>query len=352
MLILRPVAERDLDDVVGLAAQLDSMNLPSDRHFLAQRIHDSLRSFAGGTRRSEAVYVFVLEDATTRRCVGTSTILAKHGSEQSPHYWLELSTEERHCAQLGQRFAHDKLRLRASTDGPTEIGGLILDPRYRRHPEKCGKALSIARFAYIAAHRESFEREVIAEMLSPFDAPGCNRLWEAFGARFTGLSFREADRLSATNKTFIADLFPRDPVYATLFPPEVREVIGKPNDTAVAAVRILEKIGFRYLKQVDPFDGGPYYGCARDAIASVWSPSAVATDLPRLAIQVSGALATYIADRKTSERPKTYLVQFRISAAGRLYVIACKDITHLQGNPDAAATVSDARHNGADHARP
>ena len=269
MLILRPVAERDLDDVVGLAAQLDSMNLPSDRHFLAQRIHDSLRSFAGGTRRSEAVYVFVLEDATTRRCVGTSTILAKHGSEQSPHYWLELSTEERHCAQLGQRFAHDKLRLRASTDGPTEIGGLILDPRYRRHPEKCGKALSIARFAYIAAHRESFEREVIAEMLSPFDAPGCNRLWEAFGARFTGLSFREADRLSATNKTFIADLFPRDPVYATLFPPEVREVIGKPNDTAVAAVRILEKIGFRYLKQVDPFDGGPYYGCARDAIASV-----------------------------------------------------------------------------------
>lgn len=269
MLILRPVAERDLDDVVGLAAQLDSMNLPSDRHFLAQRIHDSLRSFAGGTRRTEAVYVFVLEDATTRRCIGTSTILAKHGSEQSPHYWLELSTEERHCAQLGQRFAHDKLRLRASTDGPTEIGGLILDPRYRRHPEKCGKALSIARFAYIAAHRESFEREVIAEMLSPFDAPGCNRLWDAFGARFTGLSFRDADRLSATNKTFIADLFPRDPVYATLFPPEVREVIGKPNDTAVAAVRILEKIGFRYLKQVDPFDGGPYYGCARDAIASV-----------------------------------------------------------------------------------
>jgi arginine N-succinyltransferase len=34
-------------------------------------------------------------------------------------------------------------------------------------------------------------------------------------------------------------------------------------------VRILEKIGFRYLKQVDPFDGGPYYGAARDAIASV-----------------------------------------------------------------------------------
>ena len=48
----------------------------------------------------------------------------------------------------------------------------------------------------------------------------------------------------------------RDPVYATLFPPEVQEVIGKPNDTARAALRILEKIGFRPLHQVDPFDGG------------------------------------------------------------------------------------------------
>jgi arginine N-succinyltransferase len=34
-------------------------------------------------------------------------------------------------------------------------------------------------------------------------------------------------------------------------------------------VRILEKLGFHYLSQVDPFDGGPYYGAARDAIASV-----------------------------------------------------------------------------------
>ena len=40
-------------------------------------------------------------------------------------------------------------------------------------------------------------------------------------------------------------------------------------ETAVAAMRILEKIGFRHLNQVDPFDGGPYLGCARDAIASV-----------------------------------------------------------------------------------
>ena len=106
-------------------------------------------------------------------------------------------------------------------------------------------------------------------MLSPFVAPGVNRLWDAFGARFTGLPYREADHLSSRSKQFIADLFPRDPVYATLFPCEVQAEIGETGEAAMAALRILEKIGFHYLGQVDPFDGGPYYGAAREAITPV-----------------------------------------------------------------------------------
>jgi arginine N-succinyltransferase len=49
----------------------------------------------------------------------------------------------------------------------------------------------------------------------------------------------------------------------------VQEVIGKINEDARAALAILEKLGFRHLNHVDPFDGGPYYGAARDAIVSV-----------------------------------------------------------------------------------
>jgi arginine N-succinyltransferase len=270
VLILRPVAAGDLDDFVALAGELDSANLPQDPNFLAERIARSVRSFAGDLEDPRAgAYVFVLEDTEAERVVGTSTILSKHGREGSPFYWLELSTEERCSPELDKRFIHRKLRLRSTEDGPTEVGGLILDPSYRRHPSKVGKALSIVRFAYISAHPERFEREVIAEMLSPFEAPGRNLLWNAFGARFTGLPYREADHLSARTKQFIADLFPRDPVYVTLFPEEVQKVIGAPNETSKAAVRILEKVGFHPLNQVDPFDGGPYYGAARDAIVSV-----------------------------------------------------------------------------------
>ncbi|MEE8507623.1 MAG: arginine N-succinyltransferase [Myxococcota bacterium] len=268
MLILRPIAETDLESLVDLARQLDSLNLPSDRDFLEGRIRASLRSFGRQLDDwREGIYVFVLEDADTARCVGTSTILAKQGRLGVPYFWLGVTTEERRSAELDRRFVHTKLQLFSTEDGPTEIGGLILDPAYRRSREKCGKALSIVRLAYISRHPDRFEREVIAEMLSPFEESGENLLWNAFGAQFTGLGYSEADRLSASNKQFIADLFPRDPVYATLFPESVQAIIGKTE--AKAAVAILEKVGFRYLHQVDPFDGGPYYGAARDAIASV-----------------------------------------------------------------------------------
>ena len=270
MLILRPIEPGDLDALVDLAAQLDSLNLPADREFLEQRIQISQRSFAGELRdRREAVYVFVLEDSDASRCVGTSAILAKCGRPGAPYFWLAVTTEERRSVELRKRFVHTKLQLQSTEDGPTEIGGLVLDPAYRRHKERCGKALSTVRFAYMSLHPNRFEREVIAEMLSPFTETGANLLWDAFGARFTGLPYREADRLSARTKQFIADLFPRDPVYATLFPERVQAVIGKTNESAKAALRILEKIGFRYLNQVDPFDGGPYVGAARDAITCV-----------------------------------------------------------------------------------
>jgi len=270
VLILRPIASEDLEDLHALAVQLDSMNLPSDRAFLEARIALSQRSFEQRLAEGETgIYFFVLEDLDAGRCIGCSMIQAKQGVPGMPYYWLEVSSEERRSTELDKRFVHTKLRLRSTEDGPTEIGGLILDPAYRRHPEKCGKALSVVRFAYMSMHPQHFEREVIAEMLSPFNEEGSNMLWDAFGVHFTGLSYREADHLSARNKQFIADLFPRDPVYVTLFPKKVQEVIGTPNESAKAARHILEKVGFHYLNQVDPFDGGPYYGAARDAIESV-----------------------------------------------------------------------------------
>lgn len=270
MLIVRPIAIGDLPQLLDLAELLDSMNLPRDSDFLEARIRLSEKSFSDQLDDwRDGVYMFVLEELSTGQVIGTSLILAKNSRPDAPYYWLAVTTEERRSTDLNRRFEHTKLQLHSTIDGPTEVGGLILDPAFRRHPEKCGKALSIVRFAYISMFPDRFEREVVAEMLSPFIEPGRNLLWDAFGKHFTGLPYREADHLSSRSKQFIADLFPVDPVYTVLFPSEVQAVIGQTNETAKAALCILEKLGFRYLNQVDPFDGGPYYGVARDAISSV-----------------------------------------------------------------------------------
>ena len=63
MLILRPVARGDLDDLLALADRLDSMNLPNDPEFIGARVDCSIRSFRGEPADwTEREYVFVLED--------------------------------------------------------------------------------------------------------------------------------------------------------------------------------------------------------------------------------------------------------------------------------------------------
>lgn len=291
MLLYRPIQTSDLEGLLELARRHDSMNLPDDRPFLIDRIAHSEASFAGSIEDwASRIYMFVAEQVPSGAIIGTSLILAKHGSPSVPFYWLDVTREERSSRALGKHFVHEKLQLRSTTDGPTEIGGLILDPRHRGR-DHAGKCLSTIRFAYMATHPERFEREVVADIVSVPVREGETTLWDVFGAHFTGVSYREADHLSARDKSFIADLLPQDPVYTTFFPESVRAQLGRPADEARAAVRILEKLGFTYLHQIDPFDGGPYYGASRDAIACVRDKRQLVlpSDLPERGEEDEGA---------------------------------------------------------------
>ena len=81
----------------------------------------------------------------------------------------------------------------------------------RSRPERIGKQLSWVRFSYIGRHLKRFQNRVIAEMLPPTIGDQGNIFWDHYGKRVTGLSFREADRLSAHDKEFIPALFPDAP---------------------------------------------------------------------------------------------------------------------------------------------
>jgi arginine N-succinyltransferase len=171
-----------------------------------------------------------------------------------------MATDQRYSKTLKKMFRHTYLILRRCLDGPTEVGGLIVDPAYRQHEGRIGKQLSFARFLYLALYPERFEDEVVAEMMPPLTAGKESLFWECYGKRVTGLSFREADKLSTKDKEFIDALFPSIPLYVCMLPVEVQEQIGQVGSDTRGAVHLLEKIGLRFLRHVDPFDGGPYYG--------------------------------------------------------------------------------------------
>ena len=76
-------------------------------------------------------------------------------------------------------------------------------------------------------------------------------LWQAGGP---GLSFREADRLSITDKEFIDALFPPISLYVCMLPLEVQKQIGQVGCDTEGAVHLLKKVGLRFLNHVDPFD--------------------------------------------------------------------------------------------------
>jgi arginine N-succinyltransferase len=96
-------------------------------------------------------------------------------------------------------------------------------------------------------------------------------LWDHLGRRFINLSYREADAFSRTSKEFITSLFPDVEIYASLLPAEARRLIGHVSPDAVPALRMLERLGFHHIDEVDPFDGGPYLEAERDEIPLVRS---------------------------------------------------------------------------------
>ncbi len=255
---MRPARAADLAALMELAALLDSPNLPHDRAFLCRRLERSERAFATtGLPHAEREYQFVLVDDASR-VVGTSAILSKHGTPELPHLFLRVGQETRTSQSTGVRVTHTTLQLGAAYDGPTELGSLVLRPDARGRPGWPGKLLSWGRFAFIARHRACFERTVLAEMRAAIDGQGRSAFWDAFGRRFTGMSYTEADHRSAADKSFVLDLFPATPFYASLLDAEVAAQLGRVHDEAKAALHLLEQAGLHWIDELDPFDGGPF----------------------------------------------------------------------------------------------
>ena len=270
MILLREIQEGDLDSLAKFAQIPGFINLQDDRDFLREKIGKSVSSFNDQLpNKFDGKYIFVDEELETKRVLGTSMIAAQHGTTDSPHFYFEVSNEEKFSETINTGFIHGTLKLKYDTNGPSEIGGLVLDPDYRNSEARVGRQISFVRFLFVGLNRARFKRKILAELLPPLNKKGQSPLWEAIGRRFTNMDYWEADQLCQKNKEFIFSLFPTGKIYTTFLPAEARNAIGKVGKDTEPVMHMLRKIGFAYKNQVDPFDGGPHLWANIDEILPI-----------------------------------------------------------------------------------
>ncbi|WP_312240477.1 arginine N-succinyltransferase [Pantoea sp.] len=269
MMIIRPVERDDLPHLLRLANKTGGglTSLPADSTTLQARIERSIQTWQGTLPRAEQGYVFVLADSADDRVVGICAIEVAVGL-QDPWYNFRVGTQVHASKTLNVYTNLATLSLSNDHTGSSELCTLFLDPDYR--DGRNGYLLSKSRFLFMANFRHCFMERVVAEMRGVSDEQGHSPFWESVGSRFFSLTFSEADFLSGTGqKTFIAELMPKHPLYIHYLSPEAQAVIGEVHPKTAPARAVLEAEGFRYCNYVDIFDGGPTLECDIDQIRAI-----------------------------------------------------------------------------------
>ena len=264
--IYRPIELKDLNDIFQLISETQHglTSLMKDKTYLKQKIEKAIQSLKQKERRiKDQSYLFVLEDQHNKKVIGMSGIKASVGQEK-PFYSYQIKSIKRASKQLNISKNVQLLILKKIKNGPSEIGSLVLDSKYRG--QGLGRLLSLNRFMFIAAHPFRFKSKVIAEMRGVSTKTGESEFFNAVGHQFFNLDFKKADQLSATDKTFIKELFPRYPIYVQCLPKKAQDVIGKCHENTNPAKSLLINQGFQWKNDIDIFDGGPKMEIQREKI--------------------------------------------------------------------------------------
>ncbi|KXS35109.1 MULTISPECIES: arginine N-succinyltransferase [Idiomarina] len=259
MLVIRPIEAADYEALYSCAVESGHgfTSLPIDQGLLERRIARAQAAFAKqdvATPGDES-YLFVMEDTETGEIAGVSGIEAAVGlTEAFWHY--RLGKVVHHSEKLNIHNTLETLSLCNDYTGVSELCTLFLREPYRHNLN--GRTLSRFRMLFLAQFKQRFSDWVIAEMRGVCDDDGASPFWDWLEQHFFSMDFPKADYLSGIgDKTFIAELMPRYPIYTSLLPEKAREVIGKVHDNTRPALKLLESEGFRFRGFVDIFDAGP-----------------------------------------------------------------------------------------------
>ena len=247
----------DLEALILLAKHVEpGLTLPSTRDLLEKRLNDSERAFNESIKSpTNEYYLFVLEDLEDKRLIGTAAIQSNIG-QNLPFYSFKLSEHTARSPELEVEINHERLFLVADHKDKSELCTLFIDPNYRNHDN--GNCLSRSRFLFIKSFMERFQSNIVAELRGLSLKNGHSPFYDHVIFPFTHIPYRKMLALAlAGEKLFLDQLIPITPLYASLFPVEVRKIIGQPHPNSCAAQHMLYKQGFYYNHYVHVFDAGP-----------------------------------------------------------------------------------------------
>lgn len=260
MKVIRPIKQTDTDSLFALSKQMGTgmTSMPPDREVMAKRCSSADMAFTANPDGYEYLsYLFGLEDSETGQLIGTTGIKTGIGLER-PFYSYRLLRLTQVSNDPKLRVETEIMQLCNDFTGATEVGSLFLSKDYRE--PGVGSLLAKMRYMFMAAFADRFDDRIVAEIRGWVDGDGQSPFWDAIGRHFFNMDFKAADEINGRgNSQFIADMMPKSPIYRALLPQSAQGVIAKPHDSAVPAVELLKREGFRFSGAIDIFDGGPSY---------------------------------------------------------------------------------------------
>lgn len=269
MNLIRPIEPRDFPALVRFAHESGHgfTSLPKHDAQLQSKIDRAEVAFHDGPNaKGGAGFLFVMEDADSGEVLGTSGIEARVGIEDALYHY-HLSRVVHSSRELDIHNTVDVLTLCNDYSNATEICTLFLTGAARaRHN---GYLLSRFRFLFMAQRPQLFADTVIAEMRGRSDSEGRSPFWGWLQKHFFSMDLADAvHRVGMGQKSFIAELMPRYPVYVSLLDDDAQATIGQVHDDTAPALKLLQREGFGWRGYIDPFDAGPTVEAQRDAIAT------------------------------------------------------------------------------------
>lgn len=253
---VRPLGTGDLVAVETLLQHntLRLSTLPADRDNLAANIEAARRGFEG--KDALASLLFGLHDGDGM-LHGISGIQPYAGGDE-PFYSYRIDELVHASRRLGINQRQKVLYLSHELTGLTSLCSFALSAELRA--TRVFHLLSRSRLLYIATHRHAFADELICEVQGIWDDSGQSLFWKSVGELFFGLDFITADEQCALlGKTVIAELLPPYPIYNTLLPEPVQNVIARSHPGTASTTQWLLSEGMHKTRFVDPFDAGPTY---------------------------------------------------------------------------------------------